>query len=85
MNISFTSTAFDDLRYRMRHDRKTAERIMALIEEIKRNPFTGSGKPEPLKFQLAGCWSRRISLEHRLVYLVKDGEIVVLACRYHYR
>lgn len=58
---------------------------MVLIEEIKRNPFTGSGKPEPLKFQLAGCWSRRISLEHRLVYLVKDGEIVVLACRYHYR
>lgn len=85
MNIAFTPTAFDDLRYWMRHDRKTAERIMALIEEIKRNPFTGSGKPEPLKFQLAGCWSRRVSLEHRLVYLVKDGEIVVLACRYHYR
>jgi len=85
VNVSFTPSAFDDLRYWIRHDRKMAERILSLLEEVKRTPFTGTGKPEPLKFQLAGCWSRRISLEHRLVYLVKDEEITVIACRYHYR
>ncbi|MBI3793582.1 MAG: Txe/YoeB family addiction module toxin [Nitrospinae bacterium] len=84
MNVSFTPTALEDFRRWIRHERKIADRILALLEEVKRTPFEGTGKPEPLKFNLAGCWSRRINLEHRLVYMVKAGEIVVIACRYHY-
>jgi toxin YoeB len=84
MNISFTPTALDDFRHWLRHDRKIAERILSLLDETTRTPFEGTGKPEPLKFQLAGCWSRRINLEHRLVYKVRNEEIVVLACRHHY-
>lgn len=77
--------AFDDFRDWVKQDRKIAERILSLLNETKKDPFTGSGKPEPLKFQLAGCRSRRINLEHRLVYMVKNEEIIVLSCRYHYR
>jgi toxin YoeB len=55
-----------------------------LIKEIQRTPFAGTGKPEPLKHDLQGCWSRRISQEHRLVYEVKEDKIRILACRYHY-
>jgi toxin YoeB len=85
VNVSFTPCAFEDFRYWVKQDRKIAERILSLLNETKKSPFTGSGKPEPLKFQLAGCWSRRINLEHRLVYMVKNEEIIVLSCRYHYR
>ena len=84
MNVSFTPTALDDLRYWLKTDKRQAERVLALLEEIRRTPFEGTGKPEPLRFQLAGCWSRRIDREHRLVYQVEETEIVVLACRYHY-
>ena len=84
MNVTFTPTALDDLRYWLKTDKRQAERILALLEEIRRTPFEGTGKPEPLRFQLAGCWSRRIDREHRLVYQVEETEIVVLACRYHY-
>ena len=84
MNVTFTPTAFDDLRYWLKTDKKLADRILALLEETRRTPFDGSGKPEPLRFQLAGCWSRRIDREHRLVYQVEENEIVVIACRYHY-
>ena len=84
MNVTFTPTALDDLRYWLKTDKRQAERVLALLEEIRRTPFEGTGKPEPLRFQLAGCWSRRIDREHRLVYLVEETEIVVIACRYHY-
>jgi toxin YoeB len=84
MNVTFTPTALDDLRYWLKTDKRQAERVLALLEEIRRTPFEGAGKPEPLRFQLAGCWSRRIDREHRLVYQVEETEIVVIACRYHY-
>ena len=84
MNVTFTPTALDDLRYWLKTDKRLAERVLALLEEIRRTPFEGTGKPEPLRFQLAGCWSRRIDREHRLVYQVEETEIVVIACRYHY-
>jgi toxin YoeB len=84
MNVTLTPTALDDLRYWLKTDKRQAERILALFEEIRRTPFEGAGKPEPLRFQLAGCWSRRIDREHRLVYQVEETEIVVIACRYHY-
>ncbi len=84
MNVTLTPTALDDLRYWLKTDKRQAERIVALFEEIRRTPFEGTGKPEPLRFQLAGCWSRRIDREHRLVYQVEEKEIIVIACRYHY-
>lgn len=84
MNVTFTPTALDDLRYWVKTDKRLADRIPALLEEIRRTPFDGAGKPEPLRFQLAGCWSRRIDREHRLVYQVEENEILVIACRYHY-
>lgn len=84
MKVCFTPNALADLRHWIKNDRRIADRILGLVEEITRDPFSGTGKPEPLKFQLAGCWSRRIDREHRLVYMVEDDEIIVLACRYHY-
>ena len=74
----------EDLRYWVKTDRKTALRILELMEAILRDPFTGIGKPEPLKFVLAGCWSRRITQEHRLVHRVSENRIDFLQARYHY-
>lgn len=68
----------------LKTDRKTLARINKLIEDILRDPFSGIGKPEPLEYHLPGAWSRRVDDEHRLVYLVTDKEIIVLAARYHY-
>ncbi|MFY9682511.1 MAG: Txe/YoeB family addiction module toxin [Candidatus Sulfotelmatobacter sp.] len=73
-----------DLRYWVETDRKVAIRALELIEAILRDPFVGIGKPEPLKYVLAGCWSRRITQEHRLVYRVSDRRIDFLQARYHY-
>ena len=73
-----------DLRYWVEADRKTALRILELVEAVLRDPFTGIGKPEPLKYVLAGCWSRRITQEHRLVYKVSERRIDFLQARYHY-
>jgi toxin YoeB len=73
-----------DLRYWVEIDRKTALRIFELIEAVIREPFSGIGKPEPLKYVLAGCWSRRITQEHRLVYRVTQGRVDFLQARYHY-
>lgn len=84
MNVTFTPTALDDLRYWLKTDKRQAERVLALLEEVRRTPFEGVGKPQPLRFQLAGCWSRRIDREHRLVYQVQENEIIVIACRFHY-
>ncbi|MDK9719269.1 MAG: Txe/YoeB family addiction module toxin [Trichlorobacter sp.] len=84
MKISLTPNALDDLRWWLVNDRKRADRILALLGEVVKTPFEGTGKPEPLKHQLAGCWSRRIDREHRLVYQVTDQEILVVGCRHHY-
>ncbi len=74
----------EDLRYWVETDRKTALRILDLIEAILRNPVSGIGKPEPLKYLGAGVWSRRITQEHRLVYVVSATRIDFLQARYHY-
>lgn len=74
----------EDLHYWVVLDRKTALRILDLVEAILRDPFAGIGKPEPLKYLASGVWSRRISQEHRLVYLVRDDRIDFLQARYHY-
>ena len=73
-----------DLRYWVENDRKIALRALDLIENILREPFTGIGKPEPLKYLQAGCWSRRLTQEHRLVYRVSHDRIDFLQARYHY-
>jgi toxin YoeB len=73
-----------DLRYWVETDRKVAVRAFELIEAVLRDPFVGIGKPEPLKYVLAGCWSRRITQEHRLVYRVTERRIDFLQARYHY-
>jgi len=73
-----------DLRHWVETDRKTVLRILELVEEVLRDPFSGLGRPEPLKYVLAGCWSRRITQEHRLVYRVTQGRIDFLQARYHY-
>jgi len=74
----------ENLRHRVRTDRKTALRVLELVEATLRDPFEGAGKPEPLRFYLRGCWSRRATQEHRLVYLVRDGRVDFLQARYHY-
>ena len=83
-NLEFDASALEDLAWWVQQDRKKALRILRLIQETQRDPFGGIGKPEPLKQELAGCWSKRIDNEHRLVYQVFDDKIRLLACRYHY-
>ncbi len=83
-SLEFDPTAFEDLAWWIEQDRKMALRIIRLIREVQRDPFSGVGKPEPLKNELSGCWSRRIDQEHRLIYDVLDTKIRILACRYHY-
>jgi len=75
----------EDLQWWTRTDKRVALKILQLLEESVRNPFAGKGKPEALKFDLSGCWSRRIDLAHRLVYEVTDSNIRVLSYRFHYR
>lgn len=84
MILSWTSEAWEDYIYWQRNSKSILKRINELIKEVVRTPYEGKGKPEPLKHQLAGTWSRRIDQEHRLVYLIDDGEITILQCRYHY-
>ena len=84
MKIIFADRAWEDFTYWVEHDRKVAKRIICLLKEIERAPFQGIGKPEPLKHNLAGFWSRRITDEHRLVYAVEKKQILVAQARYHY-
>ena len=84
MRLVFDPKALEQLRYWTETDRRKATKILDLIEATLKSPFEGIGKPEPLKFELASCWTRRIDQEHRLVYKVEKGELFVLACRYHY-
>jgi toxin YoeB len=74
----------EDLQHWVQNDRKVALRVLELVEAVLRDPFTGIGKLEPLKFLLAGCWSRRVTQEHRLVYRVSGNRIDFLQARYHY-
>jgi toxin YoeB len=74
----------EDLRYWVKTDRNIAVRVLDLVEAIMRDPFEGVGKPEPLRYVLEGCWSRRITQEHRLVYRISDDRIDFLRARYHY-
>ena len=83
-NLEFDPAGFEDLAWWIKQDRKKALQIVKLIKETQRTPFHGNGKPERLKHELAGCWSRRIDKEHRLVYEVQEDKIRILACRYHY-
>jgi toxin YoeB len=84
VNLTFTPQAWEDYQWWLEHDRKTLRRINALIRDTIRDPFDGIGKPEPLKHVLAGAWSRRITQEHRLVYVIAADDLVVIQCRYHY-
>ncbi|MDF1480982.1 Txe/YoeB family addiction module toxin [Extensimonas sp. H3M7-6] len=83
--LTWTLAAWEDYTYWQLQDRKTLRRINALIKDCLRHPFEGIGKPEPLKENLAGFWSRRIDDTHRLVYCVDAQALVVIACRYHYQ
>jgi toxin YoeB len=80
----FAEQAWEDYLYWQKTDRKLVERINTLIKEIARQPFSGIGKPEPLKNALAGYWSRRINDEHRIVYKIIDGSLLIAQLRYHY-
>jgi toxin YoeB len=80
----FQSKFLEDLTYWVRTDRKAALRVLELVDAVLEDPFEGIGKPEPLKFGFAGCWSRRITQEHRLVYRVSETQINFLQARYHY-
>lgn len=85
MNVAFTPQAWEDYLYWQKVDRETVSRIHSLIKEIMRNPFSGIGKPEPLRHALQGFWSRRITSEHRIVYKKLSDQIVIVQLRYHYR
>ena len=83
--ISFHVDAWQDYLYWQRTDKQMLKRINLLIKEIVRDPFAGIGKPEPLKFDFSGYWSRRIDDEHRIVYKIDKGDLVLLQLRYHYK
>lgn len=82
--LAWTDEAWSDYVYWQTQDRKTLKRINKLITDVKRSPFEGIGKPEPLKENLIGFWSRRIDDTNRLVYAVDDSAITIISCRYHY-
>ncbi len=82
--IAFEEKAFEDFTNWATQDKKLYTKIIALIKDIKTSPFLGLGKPEPLKHELSGYWSRRINDEHRLVYKVTDTMIIIASCKYHY-
>lgn len=82
--LSWTDNAWEDYLSWQAVDQAIVKEINSLIDECLRDPFRGTGKPEPLKHDLSGCWSRRITKEHRLVYVPMDGGICIISCRYHY-
>lgn len=84
MKIVFSSQSWEDYLYWQQTDKKILKRVNELIKDIQRTPFEGKGKPEPLKYNLSGFWSRRITEEHRLVYEVAGDSVLIAACRYHY-
>jgi len=84
MILSFADDAWDDYLYWQQNDKKILKKINRLIKEIQRDPFDGIGEPEPLKYNWSGYWSRRITIEHRLVYKVTNDALLIAQCRYHY-
>lgn len=84
MKLSFTETGWEQYLYWQSHDKAVTKRLNRLLKDIQRHPFEGIGKPEPLKGDLGGFWSRRISQEHRLVYAVANQTITIVQCRFHY-
>jgi toxin YoeB len=84
MKLSFLEDAWEDYLYWSQADKATLKKINQLIKDCMREPFSGIGKPEPLKFDMSGCWSRRITSEHRLVYRIEGDTLVIIQCRYHY-
>ena len=84
MILSWAETAWEDYLYWQETDKKLVKRINALITDILRHPFTGIGEPEPLKHNWSGYWSRRINLEHRIVYKVVENGVIIAKCRYQY-
>lgn len=84
MKYIFVDESWEDYLYWQETDKKTLKRINDLLKDISRNPFIGIGKPEPLKHKYQGYWSRRIDSEHRLIYAVKENEILIAKCRFHY-
>jgi toxin YoeB len=84
VKITFAETGWEDYLYWQAEDRKILERLNTLIKDCTRSPFAGIGKPEPLRGNLSGWWSRRITEEHRLVYRVQEGSILIAQCRFHY-
>ncbi|MCL1038348.1 Txe/YoeB family addiction module toxin [Shewanella submarina] len=84
MSLLFTDHAWDDYVYWQTQDKKILKKINKLLEDIKRHPSEGIGKPEPLKENLSGYWSRRITQEHRIVYKFNDDTITIVQCRFHY-
>jgi len=85
MNLIFTDEAWEEYLYWQTNDKRNLKKINNLIKEIKREPFDGIGKPEALRHEFSGFWSRRITDEHRLVYEVSKNSISIVSCRYHYR
>ena len=85
MILIFSDEAWEDYLYWQQHDKKILKKINKLIKEIQREPFKGIGEPEPLKYNWSGYWSRRITIEHRLVYKVQDNNLMIAQCRYHYK
>jgi len=84
MRLIWSEKSWEDYLYWQSHDKKVLKKINTLLKDIKREPFDGLGKPEPLRYELAGCWSRRITDEHRIVYEVEDQDINIVSCRFHY-
>lgn len=84
MNVVFSPQAWEDYQYWQAADRAIVKRVNRLINEIRRDPYEGIGKPEQLKYGLAGAWSRRITDEHRLVYRIRDDDVEIVQARYHY-
>jgi len=85
MILSFSDEAWEDYLYWQTNDKKVLKKFNRLIKEIQREPYEGIGEPEPLKYNWSGYWSRRITIEHRLVYKVTDTHLLIAQCRYHYR
>ena len=84
MRLVFTPIAWEDYRHWQSTDKAVLKRVNRLLDEVLRDPLSGIGKPEPLRHVLAGCWSRRIDDEHRLVYLLEEDDVAVLQARYRY-
>jgi toxin YoeB len=84
MIISFVEQSWEDYNYWAENDKKIFKKIQSLIKDTLRNPFGGIGKPEPLKNNYSGYWSKRINKEHRLVYKIEENRLIIISCRYHY-